>query len=532
MKRILVVALVVCVALPASALADPFPAGSLILPSDENHQDAGVFTVYGLLNQLLIADVPVTWSILPGKAVGAIDFSADASLYDGSSDQSRDYRGGPWIVNAADVTPGALAVVDDWLAAHPATAVHIATDAFDAPVERVLGAAAPVAVAVDGNEDIAFSYLNAAGIPDSLGNPWPSAILGDYSAWPDVLTPAAIVGDPGVVGDGALFDAGGLSIYAELDFMHYHPTAVPAGLVAELQQFLTDDFNHLFLECRSILTFETTASAHFLTTDGIANGGDPGTNLSYLGMDAPVAQHHGGFDPHGGSVRSVALSSGSAYHAGVVTHIKKATEPVGERDALVSGNYAGDPDNGWVTFLGGHEYSVATPASGNGEASGVRFYLNGLFLSDKWLGENIPAWTLEKTGPAVTLDPDITWEIAWSSTGLGSSVGVQLVDELPAGVAFVGASSGGGVRRVGPHGDVVARQRRGRRQRHGQRRGHRERARDLRQHRGGHVPRRPHPQGHAVRRGDHGPRRGLRRRRLRLAGRLRRRRRHRVPGGA
>ena len=59
-----------------------------------------------------------------------------------------------------------------------------------------MNAAPSVAIFADGNEDIAFSYLNIAGIPDSLGQAWPlnrDNTL-EYPDHPDVLTVAEVRG--------------------------------------------------------------------------------------------------------------------------------------------------------------------------------------------------------------------------------------------------------------------------------------------------------------------------------------------------
>lgn len=41
----------------------------------------------------------------------------------------------------------------------------------------------------------------------------------------------------------------------------------------------------------------------------------------------------------------------------------------------------GDNDNGRVTYLAGHDYSVALPITSNPQTNGVRLFLNSLFES-------------------------------------------------------------------------------------------------------------------------------------------------------
>ncbi len=437
----ILVALSLALAGPASA--DPYPDGTLILPSDQSTQDLGVFTVYGLVQKLLRAGVPVTWNILPGKSKGDTDFSATASLWDGSSVASRDYRGGPWTVHGDLVDQDVMDLVADWLLEFPNTNVHVATVGFDAPIERTMYAAPPIAVTVDGHEDIAFDYLNAAGILDSIDQEWPAERLGDCSAYPDIHTPAELVGDPAIDNDGALFDSDGNPLYAELDVMHYDPSSLPVGLAAELRAFLEAGYNHLFLECHSIEEFEAASDGFFLTTGGIQDGHDPGSNLAYSNQHLAITQHDGDVDSTNGSIQSIRLDSSSAYKPGALTLIKKSGEADGVKDLLVFGQLDNDPDCGWVTFMGGHSWDVDTPASANDESNGVRFYLNGLYVSDLLREENIPQWSLTKTGPATTAVAEVTWTIDWATSGLGVAFDSSLVDTLPDDVTFVAASGGG-----------------------------------------------------------------------------------------
>ncbi len=383
------------------------------------------------------------WIIEPGKLVGGVDFSAEATLFDGSNLTTRSYAGGPWVVPAELVDSDVLDIVDDWQLLYSDTNVHIATADFTAPRERTLAVAPNITVFVDGHEDIAFDYLNAAGIPDSTGQAWPNAELGDYSAYPDVLTAAQVAGTLGDTSDGALFNADGLPIYAEIDVMHYDPSSFPAGLADELRSYLETGLNHVFLECKSIATMEDEPTASFLTSSGINNGGNPGGSHEFANMDLAIAQHQGTFTADSGSIRSIKLESGSFYDANVLTLIKKSGDADGVHDLLVHGPLDGDPDNGVVTLMAGHNYSSSTPISGNGQANSVRFYLNGLFISDLLQGENVPVWTLDKTGAAVSLVDTVTYSIDWSTSGPGISLGVEIVDELPAGADFVSASAGG-----------------------------------------------------------------------------------------
>jgi len=98
-----------------------FETGSLIIPMDTTYQPLGLFKAFGLVDKLLLANVPVHWAIKPGKVVGNpgdADFVASAvDVQSGDAITSYGYRGGPFLVAAADAT-AASAVVADWQAAH------------------------------------------------------------------------------------------------------------------------------------------------------------------------------------------------------------------------------------------------------------------------------------------------------------------------------------------------------------------------------------------------------------------------------
>jgi hypothetical protein len=185
---------VVALSRPAAA-QDAFPAGSLIVPMDIDHQDTGMLRAFGLVYKLLLSDVPVAWCIMPGKslytgatknpttAANAVDFTAatkDART--GAALGTIGYRGGPFVVDAAYKTQ-ALAIVTAWNAGQTNIVnVHEATATFNAVVERVLVNAPNIGVNADGNEPIAYEYMNTAGIPDSAGKTWSGTS-------PDVMTP-------------------------------------------------------------------------------------------------------------------------------------------------------------------------------------------------------------------------------------------------------------------------------------------------------------------------------------------------------
>lgn len=381
---IAVLALALSSARPAAAADRTFDAGSLIIPMDLSYQSTGMFQAYGLVYALLKHDVHVHWVIDPDKTwhakacndtndpcawdcdvdgsgmkcpypTASPDFTATVKwIWDDKKTAARDamlgthaYRGGPFVIDAAD-HDAALAIIDIWndpsqWNANPwakrsvnniVTTVHEATAAFTANSAREMIAAPTIAVFADGNENIATSYLRAAGIPQSNGSEFPGANCGanncgPNTANPDMLTEEAIAGDLGTCDqpnldhkNGALFKADGTPAYCQIMSMHWDVAngrekvqcnggncpatqAECAGqpitfngheVVAEVRAFLAYS-THFFAECQAVNAYENLTpnpawpyldddgrDGHFLTTTGTppaCSGAMPCTNANY-----------------------------------------------------------------------------------------------------------------------------------------------------------------------------------------------------------------------------------------------------------
>jgi hypothetical protein len=367
--RLILVSLVGCslgVGSVARAEDRTFPAGSLVIPMDLAYQDHGIFQAYGLLFQLLRHGIPVVWAINPNKTWHAApcntagdlcawdcavegsgakcpyptaspDFYAAAEVvWDGETQAAagtaipnHGYRGGPFVIEVAH-REAALAVINAWndqsqWAAKPwakrtvfnVVTVHKTTAPVVAAVAKEMFAAPTIAVFSDGNEQIATSYLRAAGIPQSSGAEFPAAKCeasncGPGTANPDMLTVPSIMGPMGTCNamnlnhkNGALFTADGLPAYCQIMSMHWDVNdrekvqcdgaACPATqaacagkaityhgheVVAEVRSFLQYPV-HFFAECQAVNAYENTTpisawpflddegrDGHFLTTRG------------------------------------------------------------------------------------------------------------------------------------------------------------------------------------------------------------------------------------------------------------------------
>jgi len=363
-------ALVAALALaPVTARAgydETFESGSLIVPMDLAYQDHGLFQAYGLVFQLLRQGVTVYWVIDPDKTwhdapcdtpgeectwdcaeegsgvrcpyptaspdffVGAeVVWDGEDAMSPGDTISSHGYRGGPFVIAAADADR-ARSIVDAWndptlWDANPwaqrtefaVVTVHEATASFDGHVRKEMIAAPTIAVFSDGNEDIATGYLRAAGIPQSNGMEFPDGRCGDGDCGPgtdnpDMLTVTSIMGDMGTCDapnldhrNGSLFTADGVPAYCQIMSMHWNVNdretvecdggGCPATraecsgetftyhgheVVAEVRQFLTFP-THFFAECQAVNAYENTVPdpdwpfldhedrrGHFLTTTG------------------------------------------------------------------------------------------------------------------------------------------------------------------------------------------------------------------------------------------------------------------------
>jgi len=349
----------------ASAEERTFASGSLIIPMDLSYQSAGLYQAYGLLYELLRQGVPVSWIIDPDKSwhqapcnsagdecswdcaeegsgvkctypTASPDFFAatkvvwsDVGIAADTAIANHGYRGGPFVVDSAN-RDAALAIIEAWndsaqWSANPWAArevmeivtVHEATAPFTGFIAKSMIAAPTIAVFADGNEDIATSYLRAAGIPQSNGSEFPAGKCdkiecGPGTDNPDLLTVPSVAGDLGTCDapnndhrNGALFNSDGSPAYCQIMSMHWDVAkrdtvecdggACPdspsqcAGkpityhgheVVAEVRAFLQHP-THLFAECQAVNAYENTVPnpewpylddagrlGHFLTTTG------------------------------------------------------------------------------------------------------------------------------------------------------------------------------------------------------------------------------------------------------------------------
>jgi uncharacterized repeat protein (TIGR01451 family)/uncharacterized protein (TIGR03382 family) len=428
---------------PALITPTSFAVGSYIIPMDTTYQDTGTLEGFGLVAALLRAGVPVSWVIQEAKTslatpdftTSAVDFSTGVAI------TNTGYVAGPFVIDSSNAAQAAP-VITTWQARLPQTTVHIATLGFSGTVRRQLIAAPRIAVLVDGFEGIAFNYLNAAGIPDSAGQPWPTGGGPPYAGYPDVVTDAQVAGAvAGGPPDGVLFRPDGTPAFCQLTSMHYNAPPIDEA-VREVRLWLTNHPTHAFMQCQAAQTFENSVNGAFLTSGGgIYNDSATVPTAKVLTFDSPFTQFDGAFSPANGALQSIGLNAGASYYSAAAPLIDSTgSATIFSNDVLLTGFLDNLAGNGKVTYLSGHQYSIAEPISASSSTNGTRLFLNSLFESDCATAAGSPQIALTKSAPAATNASSITFTFAFSNTGAGSADAATLTDTLAAGLVFSSAT--------------------------------------------------------------------------------------------
>jgi uncharacterized repeat protein (TIGR01451 family) len=415
---------------------------------DTTYQDNQMYKAYGLLYDLLKHNVQVNWAILQNKAYDAIDFTV-SQVYSKAEDiggtiiNNASYKAGPLVIDSSYYSI-ALPIVQNWET--KGVVVHRALTPFTAPISKTLKAAPTIGIFIDGSEIIAATYLNAAEIPDSTGQAWPTTQdpNGEYPGYPDMLSVTEIAG-PTTTNhkDGILFDQSGIPVYCQLMSMHYDDAGHNSEVVAEVKEFLKYT-THFFAECQAVTTFENDVNGFWLTTLGLSKDADPKQNVYFFNSDDPFAQNTGYFKDSGGSVPSFKFATNSSYRIGVKRIVSGDQNNPGSKDVWVVGHLEGNPNYGKISYLGGHAYTVDLPYStANGKHKGTRYFLNSLFEAPCTSDEGLPNFTVTMDGPSYTTNPIIVYTIDVTNIGPGFATNVSVNDILPPNTSFISASNGG-----------------------------------------------------------------------------------------
>ncbi|HNH48726.1 MAG TPA: hypothetical protein PKY30_16920, partial [Myxococcota bacterium] len=383
-----------------------------------------------LVYRLLDNGIPVHWVVASNKAQSGNDIqglSAYLSTASASSASSLNFAGGPFVIDAADAAD-ATPIITAWQATGWDAVAYITTTSSSLEVSRTLFLAPTIAIYEDGKEDIAWGYLNAAGIPDAAGNTWTATSSGNLSA-------AEISGSSSTVaGDGALFSSDGYAAYCHLNAMH--ASSVSSAVVQEMRAFAADFSTSSLFECDAAKTIENNTSYGRMLSTGLTKTA-VGSNPTYVvgNPDDELVQTYGNWGPHGGSLPSFTgtFNSGVRFISG---RSGSSTAHV-----LAYGYLDGNSSNGKVSFLGAHEYSTTLPYTTNNEINGVRVFLNSYFTAN--CADQATAPDIQLAGTTQVVATNVSLELDYNNAGQGRARSSTLTLQLPAGLSYVSDNAGG-----------------------------------------------------------------------------------------
>ncbi len=417
-----------------------FPSGSLIIPMDIDSQDLGMLQAFGLVDALLRQGIPIWWCINPIKVYGTpgdVDFTAPQvhDLQSNAITTLRDYRGGPFVVDAGDASR-AVFYVQLWQASHPNVKVHVVDATFFTPYWQVLTASPRIAVLASAKQSAVFSYLNAAGIPDENRNAWSGSSA-------DVLSASAITG-------GALVDATGSALYNAL--------LMPGLDVPDPSTAITGFVNDPVLLFAEDAAATQVESSDLLTTSGVVTAVQPASVQYGSGMFSPFFQMDArptvAFQPDpGGDSFSLFSVSGNFYDS-VAQMLQGTGAPSGHQDVWVAGFAKGTCTDqqlgscttggpkGHIAYLGGF-YTTDVPISTHPLTQGARLFFDALFAGSCTVAEAQPSISASVAGPSTITTPLLTVSVDGGNSAHVSASNFVVTYQLPPGAQFVSATGGG-----------------------------------------------------------------------------------------
>ncbi len=304
------------------------PAGSLVIPMDNAHQDLTDkpfnLKAYGLVNALLLTNIPMKWAIAAGKAKDGIDFQASARRI-APTEQSAtavSFRAGPFIVHR-DFVARALPVIS---AFGSQVAVYELTTNTLVDVRYTLGHKPQVLVLDDGGTDgIHTRILQEAG-----------------------FNPSQYV----VVSAKDVKNYASNSCYTIVTAPHYKEDHADTE-ASSIRAFLVAGGNFL-AQCAAVRTYENNETfGHFHGSEGLKDD-NRGSDMNYVNADMAFNQFEGELKDTGGSLQDWTLVPGSSFvnngHM-LVQNQEKLTSMVAAAGKLQRGKVGS-----MVFYLGGHDY--------------------------------------------------------------------------------------------------------------------------------------------------------------------------------
>jgi uncharacterized repeat protein (TIGR01451 family) len=398
------------------------PAGSLVIPMDnarQNEGSPGTFNLraYGLVNDLLHADIPAKWVIRSGKPKDGIDFTATATRVAPTAlaSASIDFAGGPFVVHQAYATQ-ALARITSYNAAASTRRVHVYQLTQDVTVDvRYELTFKPRPFVNSTNANVATGVLTTAGFTTAHYTTGSNADIRSNGCYTILLEP--------------------------------HNTNTSAASV--IRSFIAGGGN-FFAQCASVNAFENElTSGRYLTTGGtsglaVANTGNADV---FPNPDLPFSQFIGAITTSpGGSEEDYRLAAGASFQSHAHAHAQATgTFAGGQPHAALAGKIRNGV-GGMVFYLGGHD----NRGTSLGDINLQRMMLNAVLTpADRPSTCNIlvavPDLTITKThAGSFYVDSLVSYTLGVTNRGNGPTASATVVtDTLPSGIAYDSASGSG-----------------------------------------------------------------------------------------
>ncbi|MCW3116574.1 MAG: hypothetical protein JWM28_656 [Chitinophagaceae bacterium] len=370
------------------------PQGSYIIPMGNTYQSntAGLFNLkaYGLLVYLLNNNKKIKWAIRAGKAKDGIDFTATAQRVKPSLTSpafSADFKGGPFIIYAADIT-GVDALIDAYYTANSLTGndrpnVYQTTADVTVDIRYNLSGFLPkAAILTDGgNQAIHIAFMTAAGIPSMNYTTSTGSNL--------IASCFTFASEPHNSNTGSVVDVA----------------------ITDIRNFVVAGGNFL-AQCAAIPNYENNSLGRFQTTTGITvSNTNISTTGSYANPDLSFSQFEGVFNGSlTGSVKNWQINaSGSNNEHNHYTGSGAALSSIG---ASVSKLKTGI--GGLAFYLGNHNFSTSDLQNVNG----IRMYMNAFLTPALTVcGSVVPLKIIDFNVFRLNDKAQLKWSVAENETG-------------------------------------------------------------------------------------------------------------------
>ncbi|MBI3511610.1 MAG: PKD domain-containing protein [Bacteroidetes bacterium] len=334
-------------------------AGSLVIPMDNAHQNLWLsypFNIksYGLVNALLMNDIPVKWVIRSGKIKDAIDFSAVAArIYPTAvAAANQDFRAGEFIIDTTWLNHPFYSGGQTALQVISAFAVQWKVAVYQ------LSTNVSVDVRYTLNQRPKIACFNNGGNANLHTTILDSAKVTNYVA----------------INTG-LF-TGLAQCYTFCSEAHWAGTVADTGITASVRTFVNEGGNFL-AECKGVDTYENNQGPyHFESTNGVTIVNNSITN-AYYNPDLAYQQFEGTVIANpGGSEVNWVLNGGSW----VPNFYYAISSSTNIDNVFTGGAHLTSPDSvgSNVFYLGGHTY--ATNWSTLTYINAQRMYLNAALI--------------------------------------------------------------------------------------------------------------------------------------------------------